>query len=835
MNNSMSDLKHGSANKSSALSGLRVLDFGHYIAGPLASVFLADQGAEVIQIERPGAPVWDENTQKALCRGKKRLKADLKNTADLSKVRELAASCDIIVENFRPGVMDRLGLGYDAIAKINPGVIYLSIPGYSRHDPRADQPAWDSTISAACGFFTDLSVGGAAFNLPPTYTALPLPSVYAGLWAAIAALAALYARQQHGAGDRIEVPLLDAAMSAAAGVIYQVKDQPARYNAPPISRQLLNRIGKIPLPQWCANQVHGVVDRMLPPLFRNYRCADGELLFLCAIDNANHIEKLLEATSLKVEVAALGFAFGNVLDIPPTKNNINAYRGSSRKWRRVMALLAERFATNSAHYWADRLAKAGVPAIKQCSTKEWANMPAMLAYGVLINKDDPAGVRAIQPAPQVDIESQRSSTKDSFSIHKSAKSAGDAWSEPRKFEPKIGTQHELMTLPAPLKGIRVLDLANVIAGPSAGRTLAELGAEVTHISAVNPRMGPRMALLLGMEVNSGKRDLALDLHTPEGQAAIHTLIPGSDVLLYNKLPAQAERMGVAPHQVHAINNKTIVTAVTAFGGFLPGGWEDRPAYDPVIQALSGIMKRFGGDDTPAIHGIASCIDYFTGYAAAFSVLIGLVARSTGDSHITTRTSLVRTAGWVQLPQISNLDQLSPTGLTARGVGAFNRLYRARDGWVHVGRDPRRKIADQLLTDENAIAELTRHIAKRSVDDAIVWLGRQNLLAQRVVSARELRLTASTAEPCGSVMAPVQHSGRISDHQHPAGEAYVCPEASWLRFDKAERRRLDYAPRPGQHSISVLQEAGCSPEHIARLQAAGVLVESWQGLESYLPS
>ena len=280
-------------NKKGPLAGLRVLDFGHFIAGPLAGVFLADQGAEVIQVRNPRARMWDSNTEATLARGKRSVDADLRELTEQQRILALAAECDVVLENFRPGVMERLGLGYETVLAVNPGVIYVSMPGYSRHDPRAHLPVWDGTINAASGLYTDLSIGGVAVDLPPAYTPLTLPSVYAGLWGAISTLAALYARQSHGHGDRIEVPLMDAAMSAAAGVIFQIADQPARYNAPPVSRRWLDRISLRRLPAGIAAKTHDLVGRMMPPLFRNYVCGDDQQLFLCAIDNANHIAKLV--------------------------------------------------------------------------------------------------------------------------------------------------------------------------------------------------------------------------------------------------------------------------------------------------------------------------------------------------------------------------------------------------------------------------------------------------------------------------------------------------------------------------------------------------------------
>jgi crotonobetainyl-CoA:carnitine CoA-transferase CaiB-like acyl-CoA transferase len=119
----------------------------------------------------------------------------------MSEVLELASLCDVVIENFRPGVMTRLGLGYEQVRALNAKVVYVSLPAYSRHDPRAKLRAYDSTISASCGLFTDLALAGSALNLPPTYTALPILSVYAGLWGAIAAVSSIYGLLQGGAGD----------------------------------------------------------------------------------------------------------------------------------------------------------------------------------------------------------------------------------------------------------------------------------------------------------------------------------------------------------------------------------------------------------------------------------------------------------------------------------------------------------------------------------------------------------------------------------------------------------------------------------------------------------
>lgn len=818
----VTDIKHR------PLSGLRVLDFGHYIAAPMTGLLLADQGAEVICVERPCAPLWDANTQTTLARGKRTIVANLKDPSQRETILALARDCDIVLENFRPGVMDRLGLGYEALRAINPALIYVSLPAYGRHDERAALPAWDSTISAACGLFTDVSVGGNVLNLPPTYTPLPMPSIYAGLWGANATLAALYARTARGTGERIEVSLMDAAMSAAAGVFSMVVDQPARYNAPPISRRWLDNLNFQGLGPGLTAKAHRVVEGLMPPFFRNYTCGDGGQVFICAIDNANQIAKLLDAMDLGSSATKLGFVVGDVLDVPPSRNNINAYRGNSRLWKKLRNLLEERFATASAEVWSERLARAGVPAVRQHSLEEWAEHPVMHETKVLTRATDGSG--RVEPGLLVDLVGDTVSSL--ASMQPTAGTHGD-WSSERRFVPGSHPNGSAAG-DAPLAGVRVLDLANVIAGPAAGRTLAEFGAEVTHFSAVVPRMGPRMALLYGIDVNQGKKSLGLDLQSPEGQAVLERLLPDADVLIYNKLPAQARRLDADPERVHEINNHAVICIVAAYSGAVPGGWENRPAYDPVVQALVGIMQRFGTAAVPAVHGTASCIDYFTGFAGGFGALLGLLAQQQGERRLVARTSLVRTGGWIQLPLLSNPTRVTPSGLLSRGGATFDRLYPAKKGWVHIGPDPRgmTKESDHPVKTEAWLAD---EIKVRSADDASEWARSQGLVAQPVLSSRAIRAAASYGLPRGTPLEAKLAAGSVVRIKHPAGETYFAPEATWVRFDNLARRRLIPAPQPGEHSVEILLKAGLTREEIDRLITLSVVTEGWPGLTSYLPA
>src|SRR5687768_10237137 len=113
----------------SALDGIRVIDFGQYIAGPLTGMLLADQGADVIRVDPPGGPVWDTPANATWNRGKRSIILNLKQSADLDVARDLMASADVVIENFRPGVMDRLGLGSEAAIAANPRLIYCALPG----------------------------------------------------------------------------------------------------------------------------------------------------------------------------------------------------------------------------------------------------------------------------------------------------------------------------------------------------------------------------------------------------------------------------------------------------------------------------------------------------------------------------------------------------------------------------------------------------------------------------------------------------------------------------------------------------------------------------------
>src|SRR5688500_14074518 len=115
----------------SVLEGVSVIDFGQYIAGPLAGMLLADQGADVIRVDPPGGPMWDTPANATWNRGKRSITLNLKQPDDVATAMRLIEAADVVLENFRPGVMARLGLGPQAASRVNPRLIYCSLPGFA--------------------------------------------------------------------------------------------------------------------------------------------------------------------------------------------------------------------------------------------------------------------------------------------------------------------------------------------------------------------------------------------------------------------------------------------------------------------------------------------------------------------------------------------------------------------------------------------------------------------------------------------------------------------------------------------------------------------------------
>jgi len=204
-----------------ALADLRIVDFSRVLAGPLATMVLADLGAEVTKVERPGSgddtrswgPPWDESGTatyfQAVNRNKASVALDLGRAADTERARMLVADADVVVENFRPGVMDRLGLGYEELRARDPGLVYCSITGFGA-GAGAELPGYDLLVQALGGL---MSITGAADG-PPQKVGVALVDVVCGLFAATGILAALRHRDRTGAGQRVEVDLLTSLLAA---------------------------------------------------------------------------------------------------------------------------------------------------------------------------------------------------------------------------------------------------------------------------------------------------------------------------------------------------------------------------------------------------------------------------------------------------------------------------------------------------------------------------------------------------------------------------------------------------------------------------------------------
>ncbi len=308
------------------LDGITVLDFSHALAGPYCTMLMAAYGANVIKIESPGegdiGRSWGPPFQGAdsayfvgLNSGKKSLTIDLKSPEGLSVCRRLAAKADIAIENFRPGVMSRLGLDYAALSAANPRLIYVSISGFGQTGPRRLEPAMDLIVQSASGL---MSITGTAQG-ETVRSGHSVADVTAGLFALVGALMALQARHRTGRGQFIDVSMMDTLMSSMLANF-------ARYLAS----------GEIPVPLGTS------FDSIVP--YRNFMCADREVTIAAASDKL--WKSLCEALG-RSDLAGHPDYHSNPLRVQN---------------RRVLEPLLEGiFRSRSAAHWIELLSRAGVP------------------------------------------------------------------------------------------------------------------------------------------------------------------------------------------------------------------------------------------------------------------------------------------------------------------------------------------------------------------------------------------------------------------------------------------------------------------------------------------
>ena len=247
-----------------SLNGIRVLDVTQVMAGPFCAMLLCDMGADVIKVEAPngdssrrmaGGAGEDSAAFNAVNRGKRGIVVDLKSSAGSAILRRLSETADVFVENYRPGVMAKLGLGYEAIHDINPRLIYASISGYGQTGPASSKGGFDLVAQGVSGL---MSVTGEA-GRPPVKAGVPVTDLGAGLFAVCGILAALQYRERSGQGQQVDTALVD------AGFALSVWE----------ATELFSR-GTVPGPL-------GSAHRMSAP-YQAIRCADGYITLGAAND-----------------------------------------------------------------------------------------------------------------------------------------------------------------------------------------------------------------------------------------------------------------------------------------------------------------------------------------------------------------------------------------------------------------------------------------------------------------------------------------------------------------------------------------------------------------------
>jgi len=815
------------------LSHIRVLDFGHYLAGPLTGMMLADMGAEVIRITPPGGTGFDGPAFDMLSRGKQVLELDLKSDEGRATAIELAKRADAVIENFRPGVMERLGLGPEVLRAANSQLVYLSMPGFASTDAElADLPAWEAVIAAYTGQFTDMGLNRRLMGINPSFSPLTLASAYGASFGAMSVLFALNAREANG-GDHIEVPLAAALLEGLVYNCEQIEDYPERYKSP---REVeLDRREAEGLPM---NLAFEELSEFLDPFYRTYTCADGRGFYVVSGSVATHPRRVLETLGLK-ELADELPDFSAYLDTRdwPAEWSMRNYPVGPTDRARVSTAMKQAFLTKPSHEWEELFGAAKAPATAQRFTKEWLDDPHALASGLVLQVEDAkhGPMRQMGNVAWLaddETAAQKSSAvqADLAALLAEPQRGGDSGQEGKGW----------------LDGLKVLDLTNVIAGPTIGSTLARYGAEVTLVQPVEPSVDPWNTVVFGIHAQRGKESILLNLRTEEGQEALARLIAEADAVTMNGTDQQRDHLGLHPERLAEINPRLILVQLDAFGGVMRGPKSDHLGYDDLAQAATGVMLRFGGGmATPEEHAHFGTIDVLTGFCACVGLGGALLRlKQTGKGGVA-RASLAAAGNLIQAQFMYDHEGRvpfdEPSGREALGWGPFYHCYQASDCWFFFAAPTERgaalarvaELADLAgLPEAQLHGALSERFATRPLAHWRAAFAGSSATAVPLSSLHETRDAALQLESGGNIDLK-QATFRVIRHdRHPMGRwcDLVAPNA--VRPQAGRITVPGPAPKYGAHTRAVLARLGYSAEAAGAMIASGAAGESWS--EKYMP-
>jgi crotonobetainyl-CoA:carnitine CoA-transferase CaiB-like acyl-CoA transferase len=320
------------------LTGIRILDFSNWLPGPFCTQLLGDLGADVVKVEAPagdpgrGGAGWVFSVAN---RNKRSIVADLKDSNDRAACLNLAMAADVVVEGFRPGIADKLGIGYQAVRAVNAAVIYCSISGYGQTGPSRLQPGHDLSYLAVSGALT---FAPHWKRLAPRRSGVPIADLSGAFYAAVAILAALRDRDRTGNGSYLDVGIADAALAVAslrAGSSFRVAEQ--------------DRTGVYP-----SNDI--------------YAASDGELLAISAVEQ-HFWERLREALTPYAPALA--------------ESRFDTGEGRHENGDELCGLIALAFGQRTADQWLDQFKSLDVPVDKIVSVAQAARSPHTLARGIV--------------------------------------------------------------------------------------------------------------------------------------------------------------------------------------------------------------------------------------------------------------------------------------------------------------------------------------------------------------------------------------------------------------------------------------------------------------------